>query len=292
MQQKTIIKATKLKRLKLTVCLLLPVICVFFWFSGHKTAFSSASKVMEVEDCNLEQIDDKSIDKSRLWLNEAQADKDIKPPVFIALCFHEIRDDRPDDPLAVPIENFRKIIRELKYRGYEFLDSNDVVAIKKGRMKQPPKAVFISFDDGYEDNYKNAFPILRQEGVKATFFIVSSMIGKENRMTISQLKEMAAYGMCLGSHTVNHLELNKLSSDIVKKEMLVSRRDIQLKCGFLTKSLAYPCGYISDKVVNEAKKDYNIAFIASMDNKIPNTAYTIHRYGVFRWHDSLASILK
>lgn len=231
-------------------------------------------------------------DKNRIWLNPDQAKEGQEAPVFIALCLHEVRNDRPDDALAISTQNFRKIVRELKSKGFWFLDSNDIIAIKKGEMEQPEKAVFLSFDDGYEDNYTNAFPILRQEGVKATFFIVSGSIGKDNRMTVEQLKEMASVGMCFGSHTVNHEELDKLSADQIKSEMNDSKYVLQHDYGIKVESLAYPCGFQSEEVVKAAKENYEIAFTANMDENTPDTAYTIHRYGVFRWNDSLSSIMK
>ena len=230
--------------------------------------------------------------KDRIWLNPDQAKEGHEAPLFIALCFHEVTDDRPDDKLAVSKGNFRKIIKELKNQGYWFLDSNDIIAIKKGEMEQPAKGVFISFDDGYEDNYTNAFPIIRAEGVKATFFLPSSLISKPNRMNVNQLKEMAAYGMCFGSHTVNHQELDKLSDDQIKKEMNDSKYVLQHDYGIKIESLAYPGGFQSELTLQEAAKNYEIAFTASMDENTPDTIYTIHRYGVFRWNDSLASIIK
>jgi peptidoglycan/xylan/chitin deacetylase (PgdA/CDA1 family) len=194
--------------------------------------------------------------------------------------------------MAVSCSNFRAIVRELKSQGFWFLDSNDIIAIKKGEMEQPEKGVFISFDDGYEDNYINAFPIIREEGVKATFFLPSSLIGQPNRMNVEQLKEMAAYGMCFGSHTVNHQVLDKLSDDQIKKEMNDSKYVLQHDYGIKVESLAYPGGVQSELTLQEAAKNYEVAFTASMDVNTPDTIYTIHRYGVFRWNDSLASILK
>lgn len=262
------------------------------FLSNH---IEEAVSVLEDTPANdTEKAEEQSVasrtSKNRVWLNPDQAVEGQEAPLFIALCFHEVRNDRPNDNLAISTSNFRKIIRDLKSQGYWFLDSNDIIAIKKGEMKQPEKAVFLSFDDGYLDNYTNAFPIIRQEGVKATFFLVSGSIGKDNRMTVAQLKEMAAYGMCFGSHTVNHEELDKLSPEQIQKEMNDSKYTLEHDYGITVESIAYPCGYESDDVINTAKDNYEIGFTANMDEKVPETPYTIHRYGVFRWHNSLKSI--
>lgn len=232
------------------------------------------------------------VDKTRIWLNAAEAKEGVEAPVFIALCVHEVRDDRPQDELAITKANFRQIVREFKSQGYMFIDSNDIIAIKKGVMKQPEKAVFLSFDDGYEDNYTNAFPIIREEGVKATFFLVTDSIGKDNRMTVAQLKEMASYGMCFGSHTVNHSELSKLTAEQIQKEMNDSKYVLQHDYGIKVESLAYPGGFQSEEVLEKAKENYEIAFTANMETNTPDTAYTIHRFGVFRWSNSINNIIK
>ena len=255
-------------------------------------ASAETGSVEAVEENQAQAIESWRIDKNRIWLNQQQADESREAPIFIALCLHEVRDDLPDDDLALPTWKFRKIVRELKEQGYWFLDSNDIIAIKKGEMEQPDKAVFLSFDDGYVDNYTNAFPIIREEGVKATFFLVSSLIGTPGRMTVGQLQHMASLGMCFGSHTVNHAELDKLSAEEIEKEMNDSKYVLQHDYGVKVESIAYPCGFQSEKVVEEAQENYEIAFTASMDENTPDTTYTIHRYGVFRWNDSLASILK
>ena len=231
-------------------------------------------------------------DLTHIWLNADRARAGEEAPTFIALCVHEVRNDRPNDALAISTDNFRKIIREFKSQGYWFLDSNDIIAIKKGELEQPTKAVFLSFDDGYEDNYTNAYPIIREEGVKATFFLIPDYIGKENRMSIAQLKQMAAYGMCFGSHTMSHKELNNLSAEDIQKELSESKQNLEQNFGLKIDSLAYPGGFQTDNVVEKAKDNYEIAFTADMDKNIPDTAHTIHRFGVFRWSNSIDSIVK
>ena len=231
------------------------------------------------------------LDKTHIWLNAEQAKEGAEAPTFVALCVHEVRNDRPNDGFAISTYNFRRIIREFKSQGYWFLDSNDIIAIKKGEMIQPPKAVFLSFDDGYADNYTNAFPIIREEGVKATFFLITDLIGKENRMNDTQLKHMASVGMCFGSHTASHKELSSLSADEIQKEMVESKRILEQDYGIKIESIAYPGGFQSEEVLEKAKNNYEIAFVANMDENIPDTAHTIHRFGVFRWSNSIADIV-
>ena len=210
--------------------------------------------------------------------------------VLISLCLHEVGYN--DDALSITPEKFRKIIKELKVQGFTFVDANDLVAIKEGKKHQPRKAVFLGFDDGYKDNYTNAYPIIKEEGIKATFFLVSNMISHENRMTYPEIQEMLDNGMAIGSHTANHAELDKMSAEEVRSELNDSKYTLEKAFGVKVNSVAYPCGGANEVVVQETGKLYDIAFTASMDESVPNTPLTIHRYGVFSWNDSIGSVLK
>ena len=217
-------------------------------------------------------------------------DGSLDKPILISLCLHEVGYN--DDALSITPETFRKMIRELKAQGFTFVDANDLVAIKEGKKNQPRKAVFLGFDDGYKDNYTNAYPIIKEEGVKGTFFIVSNMISHENRMTYADIQEMLDNGMAIGSHTANHAELDKMTAEEIHKELNDSKYSLEKSFGVKVNSVAYPCGGEDEEVVQETKKVYDIAFTASMDESVPNTQLTIHRYGVFRWNDSIGSVLR
>lgn len=300
----------KPRQRKIRLCVLAGVLTVsisaaaFFHAEGSpilENLFEASEQAEDAQNDAQEEpsitVDDslmpgKRASRTQIWLNPAQAKEGAGTPTFIALCIHEVRDDKPDDPLAVKVEDFRKIVQEFKAQGFMFLDSNDIIAIKNGKMQQPAKAVFLGFDDGYEDNYTNAFPIIRQEGVKATFFLVTGSIGKEGRMTVPQLKEMAAAGMCFGSHTVNHDEMDLLTKEQVHSALNDSKYTLEHDFGIKVGSFAYPLGYDSDTAISEAKNYYDIAFTASMDENTPDTMYTIHRFGVFRWNHSADSILQ
>ena len=217
-------------------------------------------------------------------------DGSLDKPILISLCLHEVGYN--DDALSITPETFRKMVKDLKVQGFTFVDANDLVAIKEGKKRQPRKAVFLGFDDGYKDNYTNAYPIIKEEGVKATFFIVSNMISHENRMTYADIQEMLDNGMAIGSHTANHAELDKMSAEEIHKELNDSKYSLEKSFGVKVNSVAYPCGGEDEEVVQETEKVYDIAFTASMDENVPNTPLTIHRYGVFSWNDSIGSVLR
>ena len=218
--------------------------------------------------------------------------KEVTPeiPQVTALCYHEVRPDREEDPLNVDPDQFRRHIRELKRAGYSFIDIADLRLYMAGLAPLPEKAVLIAFDDGYADNYDYAYPILLEEQVPGTFFVVSGTIGKDNRMTAAELREMQANGMEIGSHTVSHEDLADLSDEEIDFEMRASKEQLEKMLGTSVYALAYPCGKVDEAVLDSVKKYYDMAFLASVSPDKEQTVYTLQRYGVFSWNEHIESV--
>ncbi len=220
--------------------------------------------------------------------------KDISPgiPHITSLCYHEVTPDREDDCMNVKPEDLRRHIREFKEAGYVFIHVGDLQNYAAGLAPLPEKALLITFDDGYADNYNYAYPVLREEQVPGTFFVVSSTIGKENRMTAVQLREMQANGMKIGSHTVTHDSLSNMSAKEVDFELRASRETLESILGEPVFALAYPGGKVNETVLDKAKSRYEMAFVAAVRPETKQTMYTLQRYGVFSWNKHIESIFR
>ncbi|MBV9080968.1 MAG: polysaccharide deacetylase family protein, partial [Elusimicrobia bacterium] len=122
----------------------------------------------------------------------------------------------------------------------------------------PAKPVLITFDDGYQNNYTEAFPILRDFGFRATLYVVVQTVGWDNKwhnpasetripmVSWAQLKEMKDAGWEIGSHTMNHPNLEKTELKEVKREVEKSRAVIAEFLGETPDSFAYPYGAGAD----------------------------------------------
>ncbi|GEM_PF-90735 len=115
------------------------------------------------------------------------------------LTYHRITDDIEPGNMAVPVVRFAEQMAYLA-------DS------KKNGTK-------ITFDDGWEDNYTNAFPILKKYGLKATIFLTAGKIDTPGYLTTAQIKEMAEYGIEFGGHSVSHPRLSQVSVDEARAEI-------------------------------------------------------------------------
>ncbi len=239
---------------------------------------------------NDDEIQEELLDQEMNHVNLYNNHEGKNEPILLAFCFHEVGYSK--NTLSIEPKTFKAMLRELKQKNFTFLDVNDIIAIKNGQMKQPQRGAFIGFDDGYEDIYTYAYPILKEEGAKATFFLVAKTLSRPNRLSYAQVREMLDHGMGIGSHTVNHIDLDTLQPDEIFRELNDSKYDLQNAFDIPVEAVAYPCGSKNEAVFVETKKVYTIGFTASMDQKVPNTSMAIHRYGVFQWNHSINSILK
>jgi peptidoglycan/xylan/chitin deacetylase (PgdA/CDA1 family) len=173
----------------------------------------------------------------------------------VVLCYHSIHPTH-GFASATPAR-FDEQVRWLKDH-CQIIPLNEALDRVRYPSSEPPlPAVAITFDDGYEDNFFNALPILIHHGVAASFFVTTGFIDREpsvmdhmrrlRRMEVSslswsQVQDMHEAGMQIGSHTVTHRTLKELDDRAVQTELTDSRRVIEDHLGEEVRSLAYPFG--------------------------------------------------
>ena len=103
----------------------------------------------------------------------------MKIPV---LYYHKIDYPKKDavyKGLYVTPEQFKRQIALLKFLGYHTINPKEILSFVKGHKIQVKKPLLITFDDGYENNYLNAYPVLKAAGFTSVIFISSGFIGKK-----------------------------------------------------------------------------------------------------------------
>jgi len=115
-------------------------------------------------------------------------------------------------------------------------------------------AVCLTFDDGWRGNYLHAYPVLQEYGLKATFFIATDLIGKQFYMTWEDIKEIAASGMSIQSHTVTHRPLPHMGGERVFFELSESKRVIEERLGQGVRHLSLPHGIKDERIWNLAQE--------------------------------------
>ncbi len=152
-------------------------------------------------------------------------------------------------------KSFAYQMKFLKDKGYKVISFDELVSGIKAARVFPRNTVVIHFDDGYEDNYTNAFPVLKSYGFPAMVFLVSDLIGvKGEYLTWDQVKEMDAHGFKAGAHTRRHAYLPDLNADQIKDQLAGSKRIIEEKLGHPIDYLVYPSGAFNEMTKQIAKE--------------------------------------
>jgi len=107
----------------------------------------------------------------------------------------------------------------------------------------PPRSTFvITIDDGHRDGYTYAFPILRNYGFVATYYVVVGRIGGPDDLTWAQVIALHAAGMEIGNHTMHHLDLATLTVADVRYEIDEAQTLLHSHLGSIPTTFAYPFG--------------------------------------------------
>jgi len=180
---------------------------------------------------------------------------------------------------------FAQHMEFLYENNYSVISLQDVKKCFESREKISYKYVVITFDDGYNNFYTQAFPILQKYGFTATVFLPTGLIDNKSlklkekeHLSWDEVRELHSKDISFGSHTVSHPQLKRLKRDEIEKEMRKSKEDIEEKLGESIDSFSYPykfpeedrefirylgdllqeCGYkygVSTRIGTTSKKD-------------------------------------
>ncbi|MGG7058764.1 polysaccharide deacetylase family protein [Clostridium tertium] len=216
--------------------------------NNDKNTIIENNESNNVDKPNEEDIEEKNNDYIILDVNE------VRIPI---LMYHSISDSDLNNNLLVPIKEFEAEVKWLKENGFTPMLLDDVLeAYNTGYV--PKRPVAITFDDGYADNYTDAYRILNENKMKATFFIITNNTDTDSfYMNSNILKEMKDNGMGIENHTSRHMEFTNISRD--EKAMIIQEGiDIlKEKLGVDSKFVCYPVGRYDEETI-EVEKELGI----------------------------------
>lgn len=182
-----------------------------------------------------------SIDDTQATSTAQEPDTGEDGPQILVLNYHKVSDEFLS--LAVAPADFDWQMRYLKEHGYHAITPDELYDALEGTGQLPANPVLITFDDGYQDNYDNAYPILRKYGLKGTVFVVTSFLGtRKGYLTWDECREMEKNGMTVASHTVDHKSMTDLTNDQLRAELVESKKKAEAELGHEVKYMAYPTG--------------------------------------------------
>ena len=191
--------------------------------------------------------------------------KTYDDPVQIPiLMYHAVHVMDPSEAsnanLIVDPDLFEAQIKALSKAGYYFLTPEEAYKAFTENALPAKKVVWLTFDDGNEDFYTIAYPILKKYKAKATNNIITGFVKKGNagNLTVKQMKEMMAHGMSFQSHTVNHPDLSATDKATQKVELTDSIDFLENKLNTKVNTIAYPSGRYNQTTLDLAKKTYKL----------------------------------
>jgi len=140
-------------------------------------------------------------------------------------------------PYAVDPEDFRAYLIALQRNGRRVVPVGQLIGELTGGIAS------LTFDDGWESDYLYAFPVLREVRMRATFFVVPSLIGTPGYTSWQQLREMVAAGMEIGSHSLTHPFMHRLGPDELRHEFGESKRLIEDRLRQTVRTASLPRGW-------------------------------------------------
>jgi peptidoglycan/xylan/chitin deacetylase (PgdA/CDA1 family) len=174
------------------------------------------------------------------------------------LMYHSVSDEKQF--FTVSPEEFNWQMKYLQNNNYNVISLNDLIKKIQNKEIVNKKTIVITFDDGYEDNFINVYPILKQYNYPATIFLSTGLMsGHRNGL------KMSNYGIDFEPHTQTHARLTELDNNQAEEEILKSKQDIENNLNKKCTCFAYPWGNYNKETIEILK---NLEFIS---------AVTVHR---------------
>jgi len=177
----------------------------------------------------------------------------VKVPILV---YHSVRPYYPGitklvKEFTVPPDIFDDQLKYLRDNGFTPITPNDLTNYLVAGKALPQKPFMITLDDGWRNQFRYAFPILKKYNDPGVFYIYSNVIDKKVFLTWDEVKNMANANMIIGSHTKSHPELPKIVDDkVLRQEIVDSKKIIEAKTGKPVDDFAYPFGEYNDHAVD------------------------------------------
>ena len=197
-------------------------------------------------------------------------------------------------PFSVKPERFVKQLAVMRDRGFGFVS----------QATQRDRSVFLTFDDGYIDNYTVLYPIIKQLNVRVSIFAVTNFIDRKHDfgrsqtcdvLTRSMIEEMSKSGLVeFGSHTHTHANLLRFSDREIEYELEKSKDILQSITGQQTQTFAFPYSIYNPAVPNILRKTGYKYSVTGRRGYLPRSPdlLSLPRWGVGGSTSHLSFLLK
>lgn len=183
----------------------------------------------------------------------------------VVLMYHSVSEN--GKLFTVTPADFTRHMEHLSKHHFRVVGLGEALAsVRQRRISK--KTVVITFDDGYQDNYLNAFPVLKKYRLPATIFVSTAFIGSGTTqqgvatdiLSQEQIQEMSKSGLiAFGSHAHHHVKLAQLPLEKIKDELAISKKILEGITGTPVDVFAYPYGNFDERVKKNVARHYRFA---------------------------------
>lgn len=173
------------------------------------------------------------------------------------LMYHHVAVAGPDADairrdLSVSPAAFEAQLRYLIARGYQPTTLTALMMHLQVGEPLPSNPVILTFDDGFKDQFTNAYPLLKRHGFVGSFFVITGFAdeGREEHMSWTEIAFLHANGMEIGSHSYTHPSLRGKSFDYIVWQVLGSKEAIEARTHEPVRFFSYPSGQYDQRVVD------------------------------------------
>lgn len=234
---------------------------------------------------NISSIDSEntSTNNSNRFGNLNLTSQNIGVPVIY---YHSV-DKNADNELTITPDMLEEQLNYINDNNYITITMEELYEHLQKNKPIPEKSILITFDDGYMNNYTEAFPILKNLNMKATIFCIGNSLDGSYYLSEEAIKEMSDYGIDIQSHTVNHLHLDTLSYDEQLLELKNSKEILEKITGKEIISIAYPFGDYNEDTIKAAKNSgYKLAFTTNLGlSDRDDNIYELDRIYISSYYD-------
>ena len=138
------------------------------------------------------------------------------------LMYHEVNDAQLNN-LYLSVADFQSHLDYFQEAGITPITMEQLWNHWVNEAPLPDKPVVLTFDDGYRSMYTTVYPMLAERGWPGTFYCVSDYTASGDFISEDMIREMAAAGMEIGSHTASHVELDSCAGDALNEQLTQSR---------------------------------------------------------------------
>ena len=198
------------------------------------------------------------------------------------LLYHQIGySEITDNPYYVSPEEFERQMFLLYVWGYKTITVQQLAFAILNGAELPVKPVVLTFDDGNDNTYSRAFPVLQKYHFTGTVYIVYNYVGLAHHMNTAQIRELYQSGWEIGSHGLSHVDLTK-RTDRQEAEIIESKRKLQLLLDIPVSTFAYPFGaYDSSSLHHMDLAGYTAAVgLGSELQQGPNNIFYLYRLAI------------